>query len=543
MLVDRENPARLTRSSAALRWTDVIVLAAGLAALCVLWYLKFWNAELWYDEVQSVTWAARPLGTDVFSVIVYDPHPPLYYVLLHFWMSVFGESDRLILASSPFLVALTGIAINVHCRKYYDRATATAATLVFLVHPYVFYWSGQARMYTTVMLVAVLLQHANARYFLAEDRRPAWPRLLWVVVFGAALACLHNCGILFCGTIALYWFVRELTDPARRGTASRLKPWLAAQGCIVLISLPFVVHSLVEHLGHTEKPNLPALAAAIASMTIGPERLPLAWLCVGVVATGIVLVRAARAAELRLAAGILVLFPILSFWLISNLLKPIWVSDRLFAFIVPFFCIISARVLTSNWRAAQSLRPGRGRAFAAVAGLLLVVTVIAGDRQILDVYEKPTDWRGAAALVRSYAPEGGTVEVDQLRDRWSLNWYLFGPHWDDGIQSALLAGTREPSPGGKIQRLVTIRNAMERYETEKSRGKYVVEAAISEHRRPDRPVIVFTEHCPASEFWNLYLRDPKREPVPEFLTAYEPLPPLKGLCGYISRPAQNEGPT
>jgi hypothetical protein len=271
-------------------------------------------------------------------------------------------------------------------------------------------------------------------------------------------------------------------------------------------------------------------------MTLGPERLPGVWVGVGLLATAIILAGAARRADLRLAGAILVLFPILSFWLISNLLKPIWVSDRLFAFIVPFFCILSARVLAAGWRSPPWMRAGRG--FAAVAGLLLAVSVVAGDRQILDAYEKPTDWRGAAALVRSYAPSGGTVEVDQLRDRWSLNWYLLGPGWDAGIQGAMLAGMHEPAPGGKIARLIAIRDSMERYETEKSRGLYTVEAGLSEHPTPARPVIVFTEHCPASEFFNLYLRDPKREPLPAFLTGYQPLPPLKGLCGYISRPAQ-----
>jgi hypothetical protein len=173
---------------------------------------------------------------------------------------------------------------------------------------------------------------------------------------------------------------------------------------------------------------------------------------------------------------------------------------------------------------------------------MLISCVIAGDRQILDAYVKPTDWRGASALVRSYAPDGGTIEVDQLRDRWSLNWYLIGPGWDEGIQAAFMAAMREPAPGKMIERLVSIRNSMESYETERSRGKYVIEAGLSEHREPDQPVIVFTEHCPASEFWNIYLRQPNAKPLPGFLATYEPLPPVKGLCGYVGRPVPGGGP-
>src|ERR1019366_1111078 len=99
------------------------------------------------------------------------------------------------------------------------------------------------------------------------------------------------------------------------------------------------------------------------SMTIGPERLPEGLVVVGALATLMVLVMAARSADLRLTAGVLVLLPILAFWLVSNLLKPIWVADRLFAFIVPFFCIVAARGLNSGARMPRPSRPGaRGAA-------------------------------------------------------------------------------------------------------------------------------------------------------------------------------------
>lgn len=537
MLVARISSKASAAPPLAVRWTDVLCILVGAAVLWALWYSKFSSAGLWYDELQSVTLAGRSLPAAIFSVIVYDPHPPLYYVFLHFWMSAFGSSDCWILVGSLFLTMLTGVAINVHCRKYFDRATAMIATIFFLIHPYALYWSGQARMYAAVTLFAVLFQQANARYFLDEEKAFKRRRLLWVVISGATLSCLHNCGILFSGTVALYWLLRQGTSAVQgTGTVRRslLKPWLLAQGCVVLISAPFVVHSMVEHLGHAERPSLGALVTALASMSIGPERAPHELIIAGALATTIVLVAAARSAELRLQAGILVLFPMLSFWLISNLLKPIWVADRLFAFLVPFFCILGARVLRRGWEASRTLRPTQGRTAAVTLGMVLLATVIAGDRQILAAYSKPNDWRGAAALVRSYAPDGGTVEVDQLRDRWSLNWYLLGPGWDEGIQQAMLQAMHQPARGGKIERLVAIRTAMERYETERSRGKYVVEAGLTEHHEPNGAVMVFTEHCPASEFWSLYLRDPKREPQPGFLATYQPLPPLKGLCGYVS---------
>jgi hypothetical protein len=464
MLRDREKVETIRAQRESAGSVELLAVLIGTGVLAILWFVKFSNSGLWYDELQSVTLAGRPLATAIFSVIVYDPHPPLYYVFLHFWMML-GRSDWLILASSLALMVLTAVVINIHCRKYHDRATATVAPFIFLVHPYTFYWSGQARMYAAVMLFAILFQHANARYFLAQDKRAAFPRLIWIVVFGAALACLHNSGILFSGTIALYWLLRHRIAPVERGPVARLAPWFVAQGFVVLLSIPFVVHSLLEHLGHTERPNVTELIAAIGSMTIGPEHLPAALLIAGALATVIVLALAARSAELRLAGGILILFPILSFWVISNLVKPIWIADRLFAFTVPFFCIIAARVLTSRARAPRASGTEWGRGTALAAGVLLTATVIAGDRQILDSYVKPTDWRRAAELVRSSAPDGATVETNNVRDRWSINWYLLGPEWDKGIQGAFFEALHRSGPSSPVKRLTMIRDAMESYET------------------------------------------------------------------------------
>src|ERR671929_2008318 len=46
----------------------------------------------WIDEGLSVGIADRPLA-DIPSVLRQDGSPPLYYALLHLWLSVFGTSE------------------------------------------------------------------------------------------------------------------------------------------------------------------------------------------------------------------------------------------------------------------------------------------------------------------------------------------------------------------------------------------------------------------------------------------------------------------
>ena len=50
------------------------------------------RSPLWLDEALSVNIAKLPIG-QIPAALRHDGHPPLYYVLLHVWMSVLGSGD------------------------------------------------------------------------------------------------------------------------------------------------------------------------------------------------------------------------------------------------------------------------------------------------------------------------------------------------------------------------------------------------------------------------------------------------------------------
>ena len=55
--------------------------------------LRFWApTALWLDEALSVNIAHLPV-TQIPRALAHDGSPPLYYVLLHVWMAMFGRSD------------------------------------------------------------------------------------------------------------------------------------------------------------------------------------------------------------------------------------------------------------------------------------------------------------------------------------------------------------------------------------------------------------------------------------------------------------------
>src|SRR5271165_3074750 len=73
-------------SVTALRVAVGFVLAVAVA-------LRFWTrSDLWLDEALTVDIARRPLS-QLPALLRHDGAPPLYYVMLHFWMKAFGQSN------------------------------------------------------------------------------------------------------------------------------------------------------------------------------------------------------------------------------------------------------------------------------------------------------------------------------------------------------------------------------------------------------------------------------------------------------------------
>src|SRR5438105_13993746 len=73
-------------------WARVAPAAVAIV-LVVAVVLRFTTrSHLWLDEALSVNIARLPFGR-LHAALRQDGSPPLYYVLLHGWISVFGPSD------------------------------------------------------------------------------------------------------------------------------------------------------------------------------------------------------------------------------------------------------------------------------------------------------------------------------------------------------------------------------------------------------------------------------------------------------------------
>ena len=143
----------------------------GLVALSLYLRTRDLNAGFWIDEGLSVGIADRPLA-DIPAALRLDGSPPLYYSLLHVWMSLFGRSEEATHALSLLFALLAIPAAFWAARGVFGNAAGWAAAVLAAPNPFMTQYAQETRMYALVMLLGMLACGAYARAFLLGDELP-----------------------------------------------------------------------------------------------------------------------------------------------------------------------------------------------------------------------------------------------------------------------------------------------------------------------------------------------------------------------------------
>src|SRR5918996_342348 len=223
--------AAVRRSTAAPPWLAPVAIAVVVVASVVLRFVQ--RSPLWLDEAQSVNIAALPLG-DMFEALRHDGHPPFYYVLLHGWMEVFGESDFAVRALSGVFAVATLPLAWVAGRRLAGQAGARWALVIVALSPYSIRYATETRMYSLVMLLVL------AGYLLLSDALidPRPRRLAALTLISGLLLLSHYWSIYLLAATGLVLAARWWWRPQQRGKTGRAILAVAAGGLLFLPWLP-----------------------------------------------------------------------------------------------------------------------------------------------------------------------------------------------------------------------------------------------------------------------------------------------------------------
>jgi len=155
----RSGPPAASRRESDL--SDIPPLVLGLllfAIVCTAAGLRFYRLDaqsLWNDEGNSARIAERSLDLIVEGAAG-DIHPPGYYLLLHAWRGLFGQSEfalrSLSVVAGLAMVVLTGLL----AQQLFGRAVGLMAAALSTLSPFAIYYSQEARMYALLGALAAV---------------------------------------------------------------------------------------------------------------------------------------------------------------------------------------------------------------------------------------------------------------------------------------------------------------------------------------------------------------------------------------------------
>ena len=141
--------------------------------MVVLRVLLLGNKGLWLDETFSV-WLANHSVVDMLQWIArIDQHPPLYYLLLHYWIALNGDTPYTVRLLSALFGAATIPIIYLIGKRMSGVVMGLAAAVILALSPFNIRFAQETRMYTCLTFNAAVAIYALVR--LLTDSRSIRP--------------------------------------------------------------------------------------------------------------------------------------------------------------------------------------------------------------------------------------------------------------------------------------------------------------------------------------------------------------------------------
>ena len=202
------------------------------------------NFYYWIDEAISVGISSHPLG-QLPHLLREDGSPPLYYVVLHFWMKAFGRGEVATHWLSLTCALITVPVSYLAGSSLFGRRTGVFTAVLAAGVPFLTSYAQETRMYALLLLLSVLVAASFVHVFIERHRR-------YLPLFSLSLAAslyTHNWA-LFMGvaTFLAYLFCLWATPRLRRELVRDGLIGFGVAGLLFVPWLPTVIYQ-ARHTG------------------------------------------------------------------------------------------------------------------------------------------------------------------------------------------------------------------------------------------------------------------------------------------------------
>lgn len=209
------------------------ILLAGALALLMGASLLLRTGALeggyWIDEGISVGIASHDLR-DIPGALGQDGNPPLYYLLLHGWMQLFGTSEAATRGLSLVFALLAIPASFWAGARLFSRRAGVLAAAGAAGSPFLTYYAQETRMYSLVVLLSILASASFALAFVRGERK----HVAWLLLWLGLLLYTHTWALFMAAAMGAVWLHLR-----RRGEVET-RDGLLLGGALALVYLPWL---------------------------------------------------------------------------------------------------------------------------------------------------------------------------------------------------------------------------------------------------------------------------------------------------------------
>jgi mannosyltransferase len=417
-------------------WLSTGALLVVVTAISAYLRTRYITGQFWEDEAITTGIASHSLG-QIPGVLRHDGSPPLYYILLHFWIGAFGASEAATHSLSLVFGLLSIPAGTWAAWSLFGRRAGLYATVLFGFSTFLTAYAQETRMYELMALLGILETTAFIHAFVYRRRA-------YLIVFAVCQALMlytHGWGIFFgIGTVLALIPIWRVSEDRRGIVRDAIYAYVGA----AVLFLPWLPNFIYQAT-HTGAPWAPRIKFGVPILLsrdlLGSDRITVCLVVAIVIGLAPFFTKRLRRSQdgtVMWSLLVLLIGTLIVAWLASQI-TPAFVAR----YMAP---LLASILLLAAWGAARSGVVG------LVAVALCVVFVVH-----LSSYAPQTksDMRAIGGEVTPLLHQNALV-INAQPDSTPLSWYYLpaGLHY-----ATTMGAVKDPSFMDWVYALRNLTNA------------------------------------------------------------------------------------
>jgi mannosyltransferase len=241
-----------------------------LTAISAYLRTRFISGQFWMDEAITTGVSSHSIGA-IPGILRHDGNPPLFYLLLHGWMTVFGSSESAT-HSLSLLFGLLTVPVGMWAGwSLFGRRAGVMAAVLFAFNAWLTYYAQETRMYELMGLLGIVATTGFLHAFVYRRRA-------YAVLFTAALAAMlytHSWGVFFFIGALLALIPAYVVSEDRRALVRDAAMAFVGAGILFLPWVPNLIYQAAHTAAPWSRPPRFGTPVLISRQVLGGDRVTL----------------------------------------------------------------------------------------------------------------------------------------------------------------------------------------------------------------------------------------------------------------------------